>query len=806
VLRRAWPGGLVVRMGDCQDVNRADRLPGRRCRVGSLLAAALLLSLLWAQALGTAGASSVAFDEPYHLASGYAYLRTGDPRLSTHQPALIDTWLAVPLLLLDLQLPLDTSSWQQGIHGEFGDVFMWQANPDQALRAVWLGRLANVALALLLGAGIFRWSGRLFGQGAGLLALALYALDPGIVANAALATNDLGVAAMLFAATWAWWKWLERPSRWRLLAAGLAAGAACASKSSGLIVGPVSLVLALLNRPAGGWDIAIVRRRLVGLIANGVICCLAIWAIYAFTTANGVPAPAYVEGIGFQSHRLAESLPVYALGRVRPDSVWFYYPLSFVLKTPLPILVLVGAGLVAAIRRAGTGRVWPLLTPPLLFGGMALASALQQGHRVLLPMLPFLACLGGAVVTGISWTRPRRPAVVQVAAVAVLVVWLALNGLLIYPHHLSFFNELAGGAANADFYLVDANLDWGQDLPALEEVMDQRGIPWVYLGYFGTAIPDLYGIEYWPAPGFLRFIEDAESRAFNPYTPEPGWYAISRTSLRQGLMPTHTDLYRYFWSRPVEARAGYSIDLYRVEYPSSMPVVRAVVQTARVADVSPELLGWREGERLIAKLIAEDETFIFAMSGPACYAVPDPLGFAPDLREAALRDARQHGEGVLEFDARQVVQPVLESWSGASPLFVPEGGALNVPVSFDGGLALVGYTLAQDSVVRGQELSLTLAWQVSGAVAPRFAAFVHVVGEDGTPVLQHDGWGSAVLGLETGDVVVQHVRIPVPDTFPTGSYRLQIGLYWQDTKVRWLAQTPGGTELDRVWLPEVEVQ
>jgi 4-amino-4-deoxy-L-arabinose transferase-like glycosyltransferase len=100
----------------------------------------------------------------------------------------------------------------------------------------------------LLGAAIFRWTSELSNRAAGLLALTLYALDPGIVANARTSTNDLGVAAMLFLATWTWWRWLERPSLTRLVLAGMMAGAACVSKHSGLVIGPVVLLFALIHR------------------------------------------------------------------------------------------------------------------------------------------------------------------------------------------------------------------------------------------------------------------------------------------------------------------------------------------------------------------------------------------------------------------------------------------------------------------------------------------------------------------------------------------------------------------------------
>jgi len=772
---------------------------------GPWLFAAALLILLALQAVGSSAAQSATFDEPYQLGAGYAYLRTGDARLNRDHPPLMDAWLALPLLLLNPHLPLDSASWQQAERGSFGDVFVWQANPGLALRMIWLGRLPNVALALLLGAALFRWASALSNRAAGLLALALYVLDPGIVAHASLSTNDLGVATMLFLATWAWWRWLQRPSATRLILAGLMAGAACTSKYSGLVIGPIALLLASTHRPAGGRSPRVWLQRAGGLAGVAALCCLTIWAVYGFAVADGLPAPAFWEGMRFQGDRLARGQPVYALGQVWPSGVWFYYPLALLLKTPLPALILTGAGLVVVLKRRALQMIWPLVLPVILIAAIAEASALQLGHRYLLPMLPFMFALAGNSVLAVPGSSQPRRRALALAATGVLIAWLAWDAVTIYPHHLSFFNGLAGGAAHADRYLVDANLDWGQDLPALQAIMQARHIPFVHLGYFGSAVPDVYGIRYWPAPGFLRFVEGPESLAFNPYTPDPGWYAISRTSLRQGLVLTHPDLYACFRSRPPEARAGYSINLYRVDYPPDLPIVRAVVEGTRVADVPAKQLGWREGQRLLVKWTPDDHSFVFAMRGPARYLVADPLAYAPDVRDTLLHHAQTSALGALEFDARPVIEPLLERWPAASSLWTPEGKSLAAPVVFDDRIQLLGYRLARDRIAPGGEVSLVLLWQVSGDLTPPIASFVHLLDENGHPLSQYDGWGTAIRGLEVGDVILHQVSLPIPvDTTP-GTYRLQLGLYSPDTMARWPVHTPDGVTIDRIWLPEVEV-
>jgi hypothetical protein len=67
---------------------------------------------------------------------------------------------------------------------------------------------------------------------------------------------------------------------------------------------------------------------------------------------------------------------------------------------------------------------------------------------------------------------------------------------LIHPDYLSYFNILAGGPRNGHKWLIDSNLDWGQDLPALREYMTDQGIEKIHLGYFGRADPQIYGVNY----------------------------------------------------------------------------------------------------------------------------------------------------------------------------------------------------------------------------------------------------------------------------------------------------------------------
>ena len=70
-----------------------------------------------------------------------------------------------------------------------------------------------------------------------------------------------------------------------------------------------------------------------------------------------------------------------------------------------------------------------------------------------------------------SWRRPAG-----LALAAALGLWYAGGTLRQHPHHLAYFNEIAGGPANGWRLLVDSNLDWGQDLKRLAAWMRENGV------------------------------------------------------------------------------------------------------------------------------------------------------------------------------------------------------------------------------------------------------------------------------------------------------------------------------------------
>ena len=187
--------------------------------------------------------SSATFDEGAHLPAGYTHLVLGDHRLNPEQPPLAKLLAAAPLLAVRPVVKTDARSWVEARQWEFGRSFLYRWN--DADRLLFLGRLPIVALASCLVVAVFLEARRRFGDAAAAASLGLAALSPDVLAHGALVTTDLAFALFFFLSVVAFSRVVEEATPRRVVAAGLATGAAFATKFSAPNLVPVLLLLGL---------------------------------------------------------------------------------------------------------------------------------------------------------------------------------------------------------------------------------------------------------------------------------------------------------------------------------------------------------------------------------------------------------------------------------------------------------------------------------------------------------------------------------------------------------------------------------
>lgn len=510
-------------------------------------AAAALALVFLAQAYAGSLGRSLTWDEPGYIAAGYANWRWNDYRLNADHPPLMQKLQGLPLLFMDIEAPplapyLDSPNPRP----HYGRDLVFRSGNDLERITRW-GRAPALLLGFVLVLCIHAWGRSLFGGPAGLLAAGLAAVCPNLVGHAGLATEDLGCAALMFAAVFCFWRAVDRPGAARSAVCGVVTGLALLAKYTSLLLGPIYAVLAWVV-----WRRC--RDRMPAAALAGHLAMVAGLSLLIVGLAYGARyrPDLYAAGVLRIYPDTAEDYLFYFWGRVSEHPFWYHALASLVLKVPLPTLALLGlAGAVAL--RAGRRRERDafLLVPPLVVLAASCFDATNPGLRRVLPALPFLLVFAGRALEG-SPGRARR------AAVAFLLGWLVVEAGAIFPHHLSYLNALAGGPARGPYVFDESNVDWGQDLPALAAWQRAHDAEDLKLLYFGTAPPSAYGVA--AAPFDLAEAAD----------PPPGTYAISAhylAFLRKLKVRTGEGvdwLERY---QPV-ARAGYSIWIYQLGGPA----------------------------------------------------------------------------------------------------------------------------------------------------------------------------------------------------------------------------------------------
>jgi Dolichyl-phosphate-mannose-protein mannosyltransferase len=453
---------------------------------------------------------SPTYDEPLHVAAGYEFLAEHTYRTGTDNPPLARAVFAWPLR----HAHPTSSDGQERI----GEVFESAGDYMRGVVAARRGNLLFVVIALI---GVALLGTELFGTTIGVLAAAVFALLPPILAHGGLATTDLPGTAAFAVALWV---------AFRKTSNALALGAAIAFVFLTKFTFGLFLAIGLffgVRRPrrrsdtptAAAWPPH-------SLALAGVIALALIYAVYVSAHA----APRFLLGMLNVIRLSGRGQDAYLLGEVRHYGWWYYFPLVLAIKTPIALLVLAA---IAVWRRAHPQLA--LLAALMLLVMLPTRSDLGLRH-----ILPIYVPLSVLAAYGIAVLRPRWLA-------AVLCAWLVFDSAAAHPDYLPWMNALAG--PHPERVVLDSNFDWGQDAVRLRTACRQHHIAQLGVALFGTA--DLRRIGLPPA------------HAIDPLHASPGWFAVSESL----VIPAQVrDPRAYAWltnGRPFE-RVGKTIRLYFV--------------------------------------------------------------------------------------------------------------------------------------------------------------------------------------------------------------------------------------------------
>ncbi len=813
----------------------------------------LILSLLlifFAQLLSAATTLSATVDEGFHITSGYEYLRTGRVQLFDEHPPLAKALFAWPLLLVpDLTPPETVAGYADGDLIAVAQATVLSYTPID--RVIGACRIPVALLSVLLATSLYRLTRKTSGVKGAILALTLFTFDPNILAHSSLATTDLGTTAFSFWTLAALYAYLRAPNHRRWWAVAVLLGFAQLTKLTALLLFPLCGILIIAHAwlHAPNHRQRALLRAVISCVGMGAVAALIVWLAYGLevrpvaTIANGtlpLPAASHIERWERLRANLEYGRESFLLGQNRMHGWWQYFPIAFLVKTPLPVLILaVWTVLHLALRLSVLARqhrqksghlnilrftfyvlrqsspMLPLLLFPLLYAASSLTSTINIGYRHLLPILPFL-------YVGIGWVgnwkrvkskekrvRSNQNPSLLITHYAlrftfyVLLAWLVVGTLTLAPHYLTFFNELAGGAKNGWRFLADSNTDWGQTLKALAAYQRENQTGPVYLSQFTFLDPAIYGVDYTPiAP--MAGAETVLPRRFNP---APGLYAISATTL-DGVPLVDPEMYDWFRWRTPDAQIANTLHYYRVTVNETTVTWIAQCNTP----VTPlNNVAITEGFGVTGTrhldfdctqswVIPSNDTGRYILHGALLHdtlkarlheAAPpteDPF-IARRLHTLNIvyrqRTYRTEPAFAIYAPSRSATIPTSSAWiarAETSPALVMTQLSVDGPIPFNGPLAFLGTAVYRQPGA----LNVETWWIVTGA-APTYPLSImgHLLTESGEIKGIADGLGIPPQTWQAGDIIIQRHIFPLTSEERCSHYVLRTGVYRLEDGVRW---------------------
>jgi 4-amino-4-deoxy-L-arabinose transferase-like glycosyltransferase len=537
------------------------------------------------------------WDEGIHISAGYAYVAAGDYSWNIEHPPLVKIISALPLTRMHLAVPPMIVDGKRLDQVHYGIDFLYgsRVHADSILIAA---RSMTILLTLLFAVALAWWTRRRFGNRAALLALVLCAFDPNLIAHGRYVTTDFPVTAFYFFACVLWLEYLESGRFRDLLAAAVIFALAMVTKFSAVLLIPTLAVLYAVRWLQRPKEFPLRRLALAATIVITTLCVFVIvvywpetvrcWTTKVAPLANVVdrenlmgnilyylgrrlhlPAHQYFFGLNAVASHNAGGHTSYLMGLRSETGWWYYFPVVFAVKSTLAALAAAALLLAAGIWLAATRisrhvirwfRDIPLISvglifPPLFYFVFSMTSGINIGMRHILPVYPFLYVAAAALLAQLAVRRSAaRYAMFALAALQIA------ECASIAPDYMAFFNTLAGGPGNGPQYLLDSNIDWGQDVKKLVKWLDAHGTRRARVFFFGNTQLRYYGVDELGLPGPMD---------------QKGWdeineYTVASVTPLYGVYVPLVELAPLRLKQPV-AKIGWSMYVYDLRQPKSAP-------------------------------------------------------------------------------------------------------------------------------------------------------------------------------------------------------------------------------------------
>ena len=551
---------------------------------------------------------SFTFDEPVFMAGGLAVWRDYDYSVNPEGGVFPQIWASFILANDEnLKLPHSPESLIPNKLTQWRRAVNMIVNSPDAYRALMRARFMILLLSVFCGYLVWRISTRIYGTKGGLLSLVLYSFSPTILANGTLITADMAAATAFLAAGWYGWQMLRKITPKNFILCSLTVLWAVIAKMSGLLIGPTLLIMGIfaLSRKKQR-NLKYFKTLIVTGSAISILIWCGVWTAYSFhfsiqpgknqnsikksllhqnrnsstilrTLSDYYFLPeAYLYGLDYTLNS-TKSRSAYMLGEKYDIGRWYFFPFTFLIKTPSPILLLILLSAILAIYRISTAQksletwyktLWktaPLWSFAIIYIISCLMSGLNIGHRHLLPLYPIIFIFCGSILSRKRWKTQRLGTAICIS----LSGWLIFETLLAYPDYIAFFNRAVGNKDQTYRLLSDSSLDWGQEMWNLDEFLQQENNPKnnpapVYVSVLNI-LPPKYFLPQQQVITLPMFADYSDGK----YEFKPGWYVFSATMLNNvynsdSNQQKYQRLRLYLRERQPDKVIGHSLFIYKL--------------------------------------------------------------------------------------------------------------------------------------------------------------------------------------------------------------------------------------------------
>lgn len=473
---------------------------------------------------------TLTYDETAHIVAGYSYLTERDMRVNPEHPPLIKNIAAAPLLLLNLNFPNDSPNWTQEspprwwVQFDLANDFIYQSgnNPD---RIMLFSRTAMILFMVFSGWFLFYFTKKRYDNKTALIALFLFSFSPTIIAHGRLANTDMGAAFGALFSFYFWMKFLEKPNKKNVFLSGIAFGIALVLKFSLVLLIPLYIVITIIYASLQEKPFrALLKYGVLAFLCGVIGMLFVVFPLYQyhvydypaerqardaefiletfgnrFIAENVVlssekpflrPFAQYFLGLFTAMQRVDGGNTTYFLGEISTEAWMKYFPVVYLIKETITLHILTFLSFLIFLyyffknkvyRRLGHNiekyyLEFSMLVFILIYWATSITSNLNIGVRHLLPVFPFTFILIAVLISKLKLKF--------ISVILLLFLFQAYSVLSVYPHFLAYFNETVG-VENGYKYVVDSNLDWGQDLKRLNNWFKENNIEFAYIDYFG---------------------------------------------------------------------------------------------------------------------------------------------------------------------------------------------------------------------------------------------------------------------------------------------------------------------------------